>query len=158
MQISELPPAGLHRRLGALIYDALLLMALAMAYGAVFLWLKYSLMGITLANGEKASMGGFGFIGLILLVYGYYWFFWCRVGQTTGMKAWRIVLCDDQTITTNGPIHQGITLAQALIRSLVAPISLVSFLLGYFWCLWDKDKKTWHDRVSSSQVLLLPKK
>ncbi|RCI69267.1 RDD family protein, partial [Pseudomonas aeruginosa] len=29
--------------------------------------------------------------------------------------------------------------------------------LGFLWMLWDKDKRTWHDRYSESQVVRLPK-
>lgn len=39
-------------------------------------------------------------------------------------------------------------------------IAIASWLclgLGFLWMLWDKDKRTWHDRYSESQVVRLPK-
>ncbi|RFQ09500.1 RDD family protein, partial [Pseudomonas sp. ATCC 13867] len=29
--------------------------------------------------------------------------------------------------------------------------------LGFLWMLWDKNKRTWHDRYSESVVIQIPK-
>jgi len=30
--------------------------------------------------------------------------------------------------------------------------------LGFIWSLWDKDKLTWHDRISKTRIVYYPKK
>ena len=46
---------------------------------------------------------------------------------------------------------------QALLRFLVAIGSWLLCGLGFFWVLWDKEKRSWHDIYSESQVVQLPK-
>ncbi len=50
-----------------------------------------------------------------------------------------------------------ISLLQALLRFMIAIASWLCLGLGFLWMLWDKDKRTWHDRYSESQVVRLPK-
>jgi uncharacterized RDD family membrane protein YckC len=45
-----------------------------------------------------------------------------------------------------------ITWAQALIRYLTAYLSWLALGLGFWWSLWDKDRKTWHDRLSGTEL------
>ncbi len=40
----------------------------------------------------------------------------------------------------------------ALIRFVVAIISWLPFGLGYLWSLFDKQKRTWHDIASKTQL------
>lgn len=149
MTTQTLPTATLIKRIAAMVYDSLLVMAIAMAYGAAYIGIKYAVFHVELATGERATMSTAGFVGLLLIIECFYWFFWCRGGQTLGMRAWRL-----QLRQTNG---QFATLPQALVRGLVGPISLVLFGLGYWWCLWDKQGRTWHDIASNTEVVQLPK-
>ena len=146
----NLPSAGVGKRLAALLYDSLLLMALAIAYGALVLAIKIRLLGITLAPGEKADMGLLGFMGLLFVLVGFYIFFWRRFGQTLGMKAWRLVLTD---ATGEKP-----TQSRCLLRCVLACVSLAFGGMGYFWRWLDKDQLTIHDRLSGTRVWQLPKK
>jgi uncharacterized RDD family membrane protein YckC len=50
-----------------------------------------------------------------------------------------------------------ITLWQALLRFVIAIGSWLALGLGFFWSLWDKQKRTWHDIYSETQVVRLPK-
>lgn len=146
---TDLPSAGLIKRLAAMVYDSLLLMAVAMAYGAAFLAIKYSFFHPPLQVGERAVMGSGGFVGLVLTMEVFFWFFWCRGGQTLGMRAWRLQI--------QQPDGRTPTLKQAVIRGLVAPLSLALLGLGYWWSLWDKEKRTWQDMASGTRVASLPK-
>ncbi len=147
---ADYPTANLFKRLAALVYDSLVLMAVAMAYGGVYLGIKYGLLHTPLATDERASMGTPGFAGLVLILEAFYWFFWCRGGQTIGMKAWRLQLRDNGRAAT-------ISLPQALVRGLVGPFSLLLGGLGYWWALLDPQRRSWHDLASSSRVVQLPK-
>ena len=41
----------------------------------------------------------------------------------------------------------------ALIRHLCSFLSAIPCGLGYFWMLWDPEKMTWHDKLSSTVVV-----
>ena len=49
------------------------------------------------------------------------------------------------------------TLATASVRFIAAIISWVPCGLGFLWQLWDKDKLTWHDRISGTRLVYYPK-
>lgn len=140
---------SLLRRLGAMLYDALLVIAVSIAYGAAFLWAKVAVFGYVLAEGEKANLGWPGFIGWLMMLALYFVFFWVKSGQTLGMKTWRIAVVDAQG-------HR-LTIQAALLRWLLAWASFVVLGAGYLWSVIDKDSQTLHDLLSNSQTRLLPK-
>lgn len=82
-------PAGIFRRLAAVAYDALLLIALLFVASFAFL---------PLTGGEAILASTQGAIShlyhalLVLLAFGYFGLCWTRGGQTLGMRAWRIRL------------------------------------------------------------------
>lgn len=143
------PPARLWRRLAAMVYDSLIVMALVMAYGAAVLAIKYQLLNLPLAVGERAQMNPLELLGLVVVIMGFFSFFWHRGGQTVGMKAWRL-----QIVQANGDFASW---RQGLLRSLLAPLSLLGAGIGYFWCLWDKQGQTLHDKLSGTLTVELPK-
>jgi len=67
-------------------------------------------------------------------------------GQTFGKMVCGIRVFD---LARGGPIGYG----RAFIRYISRLLSLVVFLLGYFWMLWDKEKQTWHDKFAGSVVV-----
>jgi uncharacterized RDD family membrane protein YckC len=131
-------PAGLVRRLGALLYDVLLIIAI---------WMM-TLFGLVLANDGEA-VGGVAVQGLMLVEWiAYYAYAWRRTGQTLGMKSWRIVLVDEDGSRPEW--------RQLALRMLVAPFSLACLGLGYAWLYGDR-RQTWHDRASRTYVVNVPK-
>ena len=52
---------------------------------------------------------------------------------------------------------RAIDLWQALLRFLIAIVSLLCLGMGYWWMLIDKQKRTRHDIYSESQAVQLPK-
>lgn len=133
----QAPPAGLLRRLGALLYDALLLL------GLVF----FCAFILVAALGDIAPAWLVQWLSLLLIV-AYYGYSWLRSGQTLGMKAWRLMLVDEA--------GEAVNLQQVGIRLLVAPISLAALLLGYLWLYIGHGQQTWHDRASHTFVVQLP--
>ena len=139
-------PAGLLRRSGALLYDGLLLLAVLMMATGLFL---------PLTGGEAISprdhpLLEFVYRGvLVLLTIGFFGIFWTRRGQTLGMASWRLQLERED----GGPLTWGDT-----VRRLAA--ALLSWLplgLGYLWILVDPDRRAWHDRLSRTRVVVVPK-
>jgi uncharacterized RDD family membrane protein YckC len=139
-------PAGLLRRSGALLYDGLLLLAVLMMATGLFL---------PLTGGEAISprdhpLLEFVYRGvLVLLTIGFFGIFWTRRGQTLGMASWRLQLERED----GGPLTWGDT-----VRRLAA--ALLSWLplgLGYLWILVDPERRAWHDRLSRTRVVVVPK-
>lgn len=171
-------PAGLPRRLGALLSDSLVL------FGILALVTLFLFVPILNALGKKAMVPSeVGWLlsiayALVLLgvCFGFYGYFWTRSGQTIGMRAWRLRLK-----SVKGDL---LGWRQAFIRWLIAVApwlcsvllldmaeSLGSLLvkviaLGVgFWGVLDfvsmygrKDRMCWHDRMSSSCIILLPER
>lgn len=142
--------AGVFRRLAALFYDGLLLMAVSMAYGALALAIKVHLLGQEVTVGERAEIGWPGFVGWVVVLVGFYCYFWLRSGQTLGMRAWRLQLVSRRPAP--------LSLAQCLLRCPLALLSLAPLGAGYFWRWFDPQQLTLHDRLSHTEVRLLPKR
>lgn len=139
---SPLPRCGLARRLAAILYDGLLL------GGVLFL---ASLLVLPLL-GDQPSVGALLIfrLYLLLIIFGFFAWFWSHGGQTLGMRAWRIRLQNRNP----GPL----TLWQVMLRFIVATFSWLLFGLGFLWSLIDKENLTWHDRYSMSELVVVPKK
>ena len=155
---AEVPPqyphAPLWRRFAAMFYDSLLVIALVMVTTGIYMAVAGAVMG-TDALKTHLDTGGmsrdpFYKTILFLAIFFFFSYFWRRLGQTLGMQVWRI-----RVQNADG---SGISWTQCILRFMVAIVSWLCLGLGFFWMLWDKDRLTWHDRYSESQVVLLPPK
>lgn len=148
------PPASLPRRLAAMFYDTLLTLALVMVvtliYQQVILRLIYGSEEL-LAIAESGGLDIDPVLSTLLLftVFGFFAKFWTHNGQTLGMQVWGVRIQNSD--------GSAIDLWQALLRFLLAIVSWLCLGLGYLWMLVDKQKRTWHDIYSESQVVHLPK-
>ena len=80
---------------------------------------------------------------------GFYSYCWQRGGQTLGMAAWRIHLVD---------MHgQPPSARHIALRLLTAPLSFASLGIGYLWFYVGDKRQTWHDRLSGTMVVHIPK-
>ena len=151
LNISTTPPATLLRRLAGLVYDAFLLFAISLGYGAVLLILRIIIIGIDGAPAVNPPLllQWLGFIGLYIALSGYYVICWRKQGQTLGMKAWRLRLQQP-----NGTLA---TSTQCWKRCLAAPLSLSCLGIGYLWCLLPPANPCLHDRYTGTEVIVLPK-
>lgn len=151
--ITEYATPSLLRRFAAMLYDSLLLMALSVLYGALTVAFNLLINGAP-ASGEKIAWGNWGivvFLGWVLTLAGFFCYFWCKSGQTLGMKTWRIKMFDAQAL-------QLPSLSQALQRCLLAPLSLLVLGLGYWFIYTNTERQTLHDKLSNTRILLLSKK
>jgi uncharacterized RDD family membrane protein YckC len=82
-------PAGLLRRLAALLYDALL--ATALAFAVTFAMLPLT-RGEAILSATQGRVAHLYHALLALVVFAYFGWSWTRRGQTLGMRAWRIRL------------------------------------------------------------------
>ena len=134
---------GLPRRLAAMLYDALLVLALLFLATIPF---------IAVRGGEPVESGGnlFYQATLVLVVYLFFAGFWSRSGRTLGMQSWRL-----QLETREGQVP---SFARASLRFLASLVSLLPLGLGFLWQLWDPQRLTWHDRISGTHIVYYPRK
>lgn len=133
-------PASLLRRLGAIVYDCLIVIALSFAVTAAWI----------LISGEQQAVGPAYQSTLFISIFAFFGFFWTRSGQTIGMIAWRIRVQSNEGYS--------ITWRQALIRFFTALFSFAIFGLGYLWMLLNNEQLTWQDKTSNTQIVHIPKK
>ena len=134
------PNAGLFRRLGAMVYDSLLLLAVLFAADAVVV---IALGGAVHANNPLHTLY------LLLIALLFYAGFWVYAGRTLGMQTWRLRITDAQ----GGKIG----IRQAVARFLASLLSWLPGGLGYLWILWDPQRRAWHDRLSGTLIKYVPK-
>ena len=139
--------AGLLRRLGAMLYDLLIVAALMFIVTALFLPFTG---GEAITPGESGALERIYQAALLLVVVLFFGVFWTWRGQTIGMLAWRL--------RVQRPDGSVLTWRDALIRLAGACVSLAALGLGYFWIWIDREKLAWHDRWSGTRVVVLPKK
>lgn len=125
--------------MGAVLYDGLLLLAVLFFATAIVLPLN---------AGQAFSAGQYLYLlYLFLISFLFYAWFWTHGGQTLGMRAWKIKLCN----TDGGAISW----SQAVRRFMAALLSWACLGLGFFWCLLDKERLCWHDKLSATRLLLV---
>ena len=131
-------PASLWRRLAAMLYDSLLLIA----------WVFITWVIIFMV--AERSYDGPVFQVLVYLQIGFFFtYFWQLRGQTLGMQVWKI-----KTINDSG---ETLSLAECAARFFFATLSFSFIGLGFVWILFDPDRLAWHDRASGSRVVFLGK-
>ena len=129
------------RRLGAILYDTLLVIALLMFVSTIFLINR---------GGEAVEPSTLPHqITLLVVIYVFFAGFWSRTGSTLGMLAWGLRV---ETLDGKAP-----SLSVASIRFIAAIASWIPLGLGFLWQLWDKDQLTWHDRLSGTRLRHYPK-
>ena len=138
--------SGLLRRLAAILYDALLLLAL---------WFLATLPFIAIEGGESIEPGSgplhFVYqLTLIGMAYAFFVGFWCHRGRTLGMQSWGL-----QLQTPDGKIP---SIGAATIRFFAAVVSWLPLGLGFLWQLWDAEHLTWHDRLSRTRLVYYPRR
>ena len=115
------------------------------------LWMLTGAIVLAFRGGEAIPAGTIWFRCLLLGVTALFFIsFWTRSGKTLGMQAWRIMLIDE-----DGDPPSWRT---AGIRFAAGCLSLAAFGIGFIWSLFDEQKRTWHDKVAGTRLVLLPKR
>jgi uncharacterized RDD family membrane protein YckC len=121
------PRAGFWIRFGAALID-----------GVIFTILSFIL---------KAAIGTAGtFVGIVIAIAYFSYFEGSASGQTIGKKLVGIRVID---FNTGGSIGYG----RAAVRYVARILSAIAIFIGYLWMIWDPEKQTWHDKLSSSVVV-----
>ena len=162
---AALSTPSLGRRVAAMVYESVLLAAIAFFGGVLFLFV----------SGGQPAEGWLRIAQqayLLALFATYFLWCWLRGGQTLAMKAWRIRLV--------APGHARVPPGVALVRFLWATLFVGLFLLavawafkhrdpwiafltlglaglGPGWAFFDRDRQFLHDRLSGTRLVQIPK-
>jgi len=147
------PRAPLWRRLAAMIYDVMALIALMMLAMGLALMVVKSLQsaGVLATAGyidaaDYVQKHAIWFqLYLVVGIFSFYVYFWSKAGQTLGMRAWRLLL-----VNQDGTLLQP---RKAFIRSLLALGGL-----GNLWLIIRFGKGlALQDQLTDSQMVVLTK-
>lgn len=176
---ANLPSATPFRILAAWIYDFMLLCAVWLLAGVIYIIPAQMFLGIDSSSNESLSTTEFTgpvfYIYLFIVTWIFFAWFWTHGGQTLGLRTWSLRL---QT-------HDGyaINWMQSLLRFLVAgapwllalflfdqlnkvesmtpPFQYLIFLVGCTGLCWiwiDRKKRSLQDIASGTRIVKLPKK
>ncbi len=124
--------ASLARRLAAILYDSLIIVAIMMVATAILL---------PFTGGRAIPPGTLIYtLYLITVVYLYFAYCWRKGGQTLGMKAWKIRLVSEYSYP--------VTWTQTFVRFFGGIISIACLGLGLVF--------RWHDKWSNTRLIKLP--
>lgn len=128
----SLEPARFRFRLLSIIYDTLILLAI---------WIVTIVLLVTIA--QDYVIGAWVQSLLFIESFAFFAYFWIARGQTAGMVAWRLQISSDEPFT----------IKHAFLRFIGGLLSFLCLGLGFFWIWIDKDRRSWSDLMSSSQIV-----
>ncbi len=134
--------APLWRRVAAMVYDSLLLMAISIGYGGSWIAVET----LVLDHETLKTDNVFFQLGWFIVLLSFFCYFWKKAGQTLGMRAWRLKVVKEGT-------NEPPTLRQCLIRCALASIGYALFFIA----LLRNDNQCLHDTASLTQTILLEK-
>jgi len=155
------PTPSILRRLASMLYEAVVLAAIAFFAGSLFL---------LASQGQPASgLLRFALQFYLLAVFAAY-FLWCwlRGGQTLPMKAWRIRLVAPGQARVParvallrfayaalfmGALFASVAAAFEHRNPLIAFASLALSGIGIGWALVDRDRQFLHDRLAGTRLI-----
>lgn len=127
----------LTRRLAAMLYEVLILLALWIVAGFPFVGLTQGL--------DPAWMKPLFRLYLLLITGLYFTWFWRHGGQTLPMKTWRIRLVSAE----GGPVSR----RQACLRYGAALLGVPFFGIGLWWAWFDSERQFLHDRLAGTRLV-----
>lgn len=130
-------PCGLVRLVMVMLYDSVIVIAILMIAAAFALLLPFS---------NQTAGKDFAYT-LYLLSAWFLYLAWCwrNSGMTLGMRAWGVQLVSDR----GGPPGWW----QCGLRFGAAGLSAAAAGMGYWWSLFDRQKLSWHDRLSQTRLM-----
>ena len=133
--------ASLGRRVGAMIYDSLLVLALLFLATLPF---------VAVRGGEPVESGNLVYrLAVLLVAWLFFAGFWSIHGRTLGMQSFGLRI---ETVDGGRP-----GFAAASLRFVAAIASLMPLGAGFWWQLWDRQGLSWHDRLSRTRLRHYPR-
>jgi uncharacterized RDD family membrane protein YckC len=129
--------AGLGRRALALIYEALLLVALAILSSLPFVMIVH--------EADRVAARPLFQLYLLTVAAAYFVWQWRGGGQTLAMKTWRMRLVTHESAP--------LSLRHAAIRFVFAVPGALLLGGGFLWALVDREGLFLHDRLAGTKIV-----
>lgn len=123
-----------------MLYEGMLLFAVVFFAGLAFSGAAGT-ANLPLSGWPRHLFQAYLFFGIGL----YFIWCWLRGGQTLAMRTWKLRL-EDASGGKSSP-------RQALIRYVLAWISLGLAGAGFIWALFDRDRQFLHDRLAGTRIV-----
>ncbi len=146
INIAQTVVPSFFRRLAAICYDSLLLLALIMVATSLII----IPLGLEAGDTSVGRNPLFQIVVFGLIPPFFFSWFWVKGGQTLGMRAWRL-----QVVRNDG---KPLTWRDALLRYCAALLSWAAIGVGFLWIFVDRDKLAWHDRLSKTRLVIAAKR
>tara|TARA_B100001250_G_C19226907_1_gene540433 strand:+ start:108 stop:545 length:438 start_codon:yes stop_codon:yes gene_type:complete len=130
-------PCSFLRRLGAILYDSILLFAVLMFATSLLMPLN----GVAIESDNAAYQ-----IYLLIIAYIYFVWQWSFGGRTLGMRTWNIKIMNEKG--ENPSWHES---TKRYFGSILSIILLGS---GFLWSLFDHKKCALHDHLSKTTLII----
>ncbi|WP_029147921.1 RDD family protein [Methylophilus sp. 5] len=128
------------KRYLAVVYEALLMVALALALTAAY---------VMLIGDASHGWKRLGLQALLWLAMGAYFVrCWVLSGQTLASQTWKLKVVDQH--------GQLLNRQQAVLRYVLAGVLLLPAGLTLWWALLDSEQQFLHDRLLGSRIIILP--
>jgi len=177
--VVNLPAASLLRILGAWVYDFMLLCAVWLLAGVVYLIPAQIFSNIDSSQTESLSTteftGPLFYSYLFIVTWFFFAWFWTHGGQTLGLRTWSLRL---QTVEGHA-LNWTLTLLRFMVAGapwllalflyaqisdsqlIEPPYQYIIFLVGFtgvFWIVLDRQNRSLQDIFSHTRIVKLPKK
>ncbi|MCW8932591.1 MAG: RDD family protein [Gammaproteobacteria bacterium] len=174
-----LPPASFLKLLGCWLYDFMLLCAVWLLAGFVYIIPAQLFTQIDSTQKENLSTTEFSgpvfYSYLFIVTWFFFAWFWTHGGQTLGLRSWslRLQTVEGHTLNWTQTFLRFLVAGTPWLLSLFvydkiitnqllpAPYQYSAFIIGFIGLLWmlvDKDKRSIQDIFSNSRIVSVPKK
>ncbi len=130
-------PCSFLRRLGAILYDSILLFAVLMFATSLLMPLN----GVAIESDNAAYQ-----IYLLIIAYIYFVWQWSFGGRTLGMRTWNIKIMNEKG---ENPSWQ-----ESTKRYFGSILSIILLGSGFLWSLFDHKKCALHDHLSKTTLII----
>ncbi len=137
--------AGFGRRIAALIYDGIVILAPLIFFTWAVVMLAH---GRAMLRGSVGPWADLYHAGLFAIIAGYFVLNWVHSGQTVGMRAWRLHAID---LSGRRP-----SMKAAISRFFWSMLAWMPAGLGVLWLYLDPERLALQDRLSDTRIVYLP--
>lgn len=163
----QLRPAPLWRRLAALLYDLIAVLAIVMVVGMIS---QIATGGHLIATGTHTRIAWWYQPLQLLVVLAYFVVSWLRGGQTLGMRPWRLYLRmgDGSALRPRVAVLRAVVAAAPLLLLAVGRIAspgtavsaiVIAWAVFFAFALFDRRSRALHDLIAGTELVeFMPKK
>jgi uncharacterized RDD family membrane protein YckC len=156
------PEAGIARRLGALVYEGLIVAAIVLVAGFALspvMSPSATPSGPLVLPTEPRRIAGA--LGLVAILAGYFGWCWTGGRRTLPMKTWRLAIVDptgappalSRALARFAAAWIGPAIAVALVGATHSRYGWIALATGYAWALVDPGRRFLHDRLAGTRLI-----